>query len=56
LFTGFVTVVTESAKSYQTRDIYGPLSGFDPAGNRQFFTPKSRLGSPAQASRLAPLP
>jgi hypothetical protein len=46
----------KSAKSRQTRDIFDPFSGFHPAGKRQFFAPKSRLGSPVQASRLPPLP
>src|SRR2546426_11087245 len=51
-----VTEVTKPAKSRQTRDIFERPSGFHAAGKRQFFAHNSRLGSPAQASRLPPLP
>ena len=36
----------KSANSRQTRDIFDPLSGFYPAGKRQFFAPKSHLAAP----------
>lgn len=56
LRSGNVTKLTKSAKSRQTRDIFDRSSGFHPASKRQLLASKTRPSTPAQVTRLPPLP